>query len=32
MPPYENRLTEEEVLELIAYIKSLSVTGGDAKL
>jgi cytochrome c oxidase subunit 2 len=32
MPPYENRLSEEEVLELIAYIKSLSAAGGERKL
>ena len=32
MPPYENRLSEEEVLELIAYIKSLSSSGGEKKL
>jgi cytochrome c oxidase subunit 2 len=32
MPPYENRLSEEEVLQLIAYIKSLNATGGGPKL
>jgi cytochrome c oxidase subunit 2 len=31
MPVYENQLSEENVLELIAYIKSLSNTGGEPK-
>jgi cytochrome c oxidase subunit 2 len=29
MPPYENQLSEEDILELIAYIKSLHSAGGE---